>query len=556
MKKDFLLIVDGSSLLATSYYASLPKPIRKEKNEEVKETMYPVLLRQDSQGHYCNALDLFFHTLFTIMTFQRPSHLVICWDAGRNTFRKELWPAYKSNRQTTPSPLRQQFETAYTICEQLGICQVRDVRYEADDFAGSIACQMAKHLPVRILTRDKDYFQLINDRIQIWYGMADLEKVKQWRRAHQMPSSLPSRVVLVDEKVLKKEFGYSPASVPMIKSLFGDPSDNIPGVAGMGESRSILLAEHYHTIEELYAPIEAAKTKADRKRLFRLWNSWGIGVSPYTVLTRKGNEKRLDAKSMAQLCYTLGKIRTDLDLSDCFEKPYGPELFRVHFDAQTIAMILKPYSIELTIGRNNPYAKKKRKALRRAKAHAKVGKCQADDLEALEEVGLLHLVSTPSQPAASKPKPQSKTKAQPTKKAAQGKSIAQKAKKSNASNSSNTSASKATKPSASSSSRSKSAPTKNPKNTLKSQRKDEKECAQATVKTKTKKPTKTSSKSKPKVTRSKKQTSLRLNHPAVSAKSVQVLSSLEESDLFLKPTQEKKTQESLVHSSLSVSIMG
>ncbi len=403
MKKEFLLIVDGSSLLATSYYASLPKPIRKEKNEEVKETMYPVLLRKDPQGNYCNALDLFFHTLFTIMTFQRPSHLVICWDAGRNTFRKEIWPAYKSNRQTTPSPLRQQFETAYTICEQLGICQVRDVRYEADDFAGTIACQMAKHLPVRILTRDKDYFQLINDRIQIWYGMADLEKVKQWRRVHQMPSSLPSRVVLVDEKVLKKEFGYSPASVPMIKSLFGDPSDNIPGVAGMGEARSIVLAEHYRSIEELYAPIEAAKTKADRKRLFRLWNSWGIGVRPYAVLTRKGNERGMYAKSMAEPCYTLVKIRTDLDLSDCFEKPYGPELFRVHFEAQTIAAVLKPYSIELTIGRNNPYAKKKRNALRRAKANAKAGRCQAEDVVALEEAGLLHLIQQPTNHARRKP---------------------------------------------------------------------------------------------------------------------------------------------------------
>lgn len=405
MKKEFLLIVDGSSLLATSYYASLPKPIRKEKNEEVRETLYSVLLKQDAQGHYCNALDLFFHTLFTIMTFQRPSHLVICWDAGRNTFRKEMWPAYKSNRQTTPAPLRQQFETAYQLCEKLGICQVRDMRYEADDFAGSIACQMAKHLPVRILTRDKDYFQLISDRIQIWYGMSDLEKVKQWRRVHQMPSSLPSRVVLINEDVLKKEFGYSPASVPMIKSLFGDPSDNIPGVAGMGEARSILLAEHYHSIEELYGPIEAAKTKADRKRLFRLWNSWGIGVSPYTVLTRKGNERRMDAKSMATLCYTLGKIRTDLDLSDCFDKPYGPELFRIHFDSQTISSILEPYAIELTIGRNNPYAKKKRNALRKAKANAKAGKCQVEDLEALQEVGLLHLAKNAkaSSPSPSKP---------------------------------------------------------------------------------------------------------------------------------------------------------
>ncbi len=133
-------------------------------------------------------------------------------------------------------------------------------------------------------------------------------------------------------------------------------------------------------------------------------------MSPYAVLTRKGNDKRLDAKSMAQLCYVLGKIRTDLDLSDCFEKPYGPELFRVQFDAQTIAAILKTYSIELTIGRNNPYAKKKRTALRRAKANAKAGRCQVDDLEALEEAGLLHLVNQPSKKKPESPQNKAKPK--------------------------------------------------------------------------------------------------------------------------------------------------
>lgn len=67
-----MLIVDGSSLLATSYYASLPRAIRKEKDDEKKEELYPTLLKNDGNGHYCNALELFFHTLFTIMTFQRP----------------------------------------------------------------------------------------------------------------------------------------------------------------------------------------------------------------------------------------------------------------------------------------------------------------------------------------------------------------------------------------------------------------------------------------------------------------------------------------------------
>ncbi len=350
-RNEFLLIVDGSSLLATSYYASLPRVLRKEKDEEKKEQMYPRLLKQDHQGHYCNALELFFHTLFTIMTFQRPTHLVICWDAGRNTFRKELWPAYKSNRQATPAPLRQQFETAYDLCGKLGISQVRDTRYEADDFAGTIATKMCEYIPVRIFTRDKDYFQLINDDIHIWYGMADLKKVKAWRKTHNMPACLPSRVVLINEEVLIQEFGYHPQAVPMIKCLFGDPSDNIPGVSGMGENRSIKLAEHYRTVEELYNPIEAVKTKADRQRLAKLWRSWGIAISPYSVLTRKGSDNRLNAKDMAKICYELGKIRTDLDLTDCFEQEFGPELFRCHFNPQTIFEVLEPFDIQLKIGR-------------------------------------------------------------------------------------------------------------------------------------------------------------------------------------------------------------
>lgn len=351
-RKTFMLIVDGSSLLATSYYASLPRAIRKEKDDEKKEELYPTLLKNDGNGHYCNALELFFHTLFTIMTFQRPSHLVVCWDAGRNTFRKELWQLYKSNRQSTPTPLRQQFELAYDICEQLGVAQVRDSRYEADDFAGTIASKMSSQIPVRIYTRDKDYFQLIDDRVKIWYGMADLKKVKEWRKVHHMPPCLPSRVVLIDRHVLKKEFGYYPESVPMIKCLFGDASDNIPGVSGMGESRSIKLAAHYASIDELYQDVEQAKSKNQRKNLNRLWRSWGIYVSPYTALTKKATEDRKSAKEMAQICYTLGKIRTDLDLEDCFEKGLTLDQFACHFDADQIVSTLKNYAIDLKIAHN------------------------------------------------------------------------------------------------------------------------------------------------------------------------------------------------------------
>lgn len=349
-KNNYLLIVDGSSLLATSYYSSLPKAIRKEKDEDRKKELYEKLLRKDGEGRYVNAVELFFHTLFTIMTFQRPSHLVICWDLTRNTFRKELWQPYKANRSETPAPLKEQFETAYEICKRIGIVQFRDPMYEADDFAGSLCRSMEKHMPVRILTRDKDYFQLITDQTRIWYGMSDLEKVKEWRRKYHMVSCLPSRVVEIDQEVLREEFGYSPESVPMIKALYGDPTDNIPGVSGMGEFRSMKLAEHYHSPKDLYEAIDSATSLAKRKKLNRIWKEWGIQKSPYVCLVKKESEKRQSARQMAELCFRLGKICTDIDLSHYSENQFRPRNLRFRVSSEEVHKIMNEYCLRLSIG--------------------------------------------------------------------------------------------------------------------------------------------------------------------------------------------------------------
>lgn len=326
----YLLIVDGSSLLATSYYATLPKAARKEKDETRKEELLQKMLPKNSQGIPVNALRQFFHTLFTILYFQRPSHLAICWDISRHTFRKELWPAYKANRSATPPSLRIQFEEAYRLCDALGFAQVRDQQYEADDFAGSIARSMESFMSVRILTRDKDYFQLISPKTRIWYGMADSQKVRELRHKYEMNPHLPSKVIEIDTDVLKKEFGCTPGAVIMLKSLFGDASDNIPGVSGMGENRSLNLALHYASPALLYSDIDHASSPARRRALLRKWRAWGIYRSPLRALTRPASEERLSARDMASLCYTLGEIKTDIALENHLGAPFSPELFRFH----------------------------------------------------------------------------------------------------------------------------------------------------------------------------------------------------------------------------------
>lgn len=332
--REYLLIIDGSSLLATSYYATLPKAARKEKDEEKKEKMLEQMLPKNRQGRYINGVRQFFHTLCTILEYQRPTHLAICWDCGKETFRKELFPAYKSNRRITPQTLRQQYETAFELCERLGIRQFRDGHYEADDFAGSIAAAMETYMPVRILTRDKDFFQLISEKTAIWYGMADKTMVREWRRKYSMVSGLPSKVTEINRKVLWEQFGWTPESITMLKSLSGDVSDNIPGVYGMGELRSLKLALHYADLDELYADIDAAKSVKDKKDLAALWRSWGIRKNPLPCLTGKGGRGRNSAREMAYLCYTLGKIRTDLNLGKDGSRKWSPQDFKVAFTVE------------------------------------------------------------------------------------------------------------------------------------------------------------------------------------------------------------------------------
>ena len=104
-EKDFLLIIDGSSLLSTQFYGNLPREILFAKTVEEKEKYFHKIM-QNSKGVYTNAVYGFFRTLLRIMKEQKPSHLVVTWDISRNTFRRKLYPEYKAQRSETMLPLK------------------------------------------------------------------------------------------------------------------------------------------------------------------------------------------------------------------------------------------------------------------------------------------------------------------------------------------------------------------------------------------------------------------------------------------------------------------
>lgn len=162
-----LIIIDGSSMLVTAYYGNLPKALLFEKDPEKKKELYSQIMKNE-HGRYTNALYVMCRTLDKIMAEQKPSHIAIVFDATRDTFRREIYPNYKGNRGETPEPLKEQFISAEKMLHEMGYPVFFSTEYEADDLAGSLAKRFESEIPVRIITKDHDYLQLVTDNTLLW----------------------------------------------------------------------------------------------------------------------------------------------------------------------------------------------------------------------------------------------------------------------------------------------------------------------------------------------------------------------------------------------------
>lgn len=346
INNSFLLIIDGSSLLSTQYYGNMPNSIKFESDEEKREKMYSQLLHT-STGKYTNGVLGFFRTLFNILRQQKPSHLVIAWDLGRNTFRKDISSDYKGTRKETPSPLKEQFETCQELCEKMGIVQLMDDKYEADDFCGSVAKKFENIIPVRILTKDKDYFQLITDNTNIWLIMSNKEKVHELFDKYDMDIrkyNFPDKVFRINREILFAEYGYYPETAITVKAIAGDASDNIKGVPGIGEEVAKKLANEYKTIDNLYAAIEGLDKKQE-KELKEYWKTIGITRSPLNALLKEDN-CNLVGKKAAKQSEALGTIKTDINLDDYFFFGISLDELTVNIDSEQAKDYLAEYEIK------------------------------------------------------------------------------------------------------------------------------------------------------------------------------------------------------------------
>jgi DNA polymerase-1 len=330
MMKDFLLVIDGSSLLTTQFFGNLPREIVFAKTMEEKEVFFPRIM-QTSKGVYTNAVYGFMRVLLKILKEQNPTYLAVAWDLSRNTFRREIYPEYKGNRGETMVPLSDQFALCQQLLTKMNIRQFMDERYEADDFAGTLVTMFEKEIPVRIMTKDRDYLQLVSENTQLWMIHPTANKTEELYEKYNMRQRecrVPDRTFPFTPELVEKEFGVKPESINSLKGLEGDPSDNIKGVPGIGEVTAVALIHEYGSVEHLYEVLKAADEK-EQKALVQDWKTrLGIKRSPLGPLL-KTSDTELVGERAALLSKTLATIKRDIPIDVTLEQ------LRVAVDKET-----------------------------------------------------------------------------------------------------------------------------------------------------------------------------------------------------------------------------
>lgn len=228
-----IYLVDGMSLVFRAYHA-----------------MQRTNLRSPS-GEPTFALFGFTNILTSLLEKEKPEYLAVVFDTAEPTFRHELFDDYKANRDAFPDDLAPQLPKIKELLDALNIPRIELDGYEADDIIGTISVkEAAKGNEIICLTNDKDYYQLVNDRIKIY-----------------KPSRLSNEDfdIITIEKVFDK-FGVPPEKVIDVLAIIGDSVDNVPGVKGVGEKTAIPLIQKFGSLESLYENIDAIEKESVRKK--------------------------------------------------------------------------------------------------------------------------------------------------------------------------------------------------------------------------------------------------------------------------------------------------
>jgi DNA polymerase-1 len=222
-----LLLLDGHSLAYRAFYAL--------REVEMSTTT----------GQPTNAVFGFTSMLINLLRDENPTHIAVAFDVSRQTFRLEQFPEYKAGRATTPDDFKGQVTLIREVLDALRICSLAVDNYEADDVIATLATQAAAAgLRVLICTGDRDALQLVTEDVTVLYpkrGVSDLTRFTP--------------------EAVEEKYGLTPAQYPDFAALRGDPSDNLPGIPGVGEKTAAKWVREFGSFDALVAGVDTVKGK-------------------------------------------------------------------------------------------------------------------------------------------------------------------------------------------------------------------------------------------------------------------------------------------------------
>lgn len=272
-----LLLIDANSLIHRSFHA-LP-PLTTPKGEPI------------------NAVYGLSSILLKILREHQPDYAAAAFDRPEPTFRDEIYKEYKAHRPPTANELVSQLQKAHETFEKFGIKVVEKPGFEADDIVGTLAERFKNEpdIKVVIFSGDKDNLQLVDDD----------------RVIVELLKTGVSKTVTYDKAFFLQQYGFAPEQLVDYKALVGDPSDNIPGVMGIGPKGATDLIKEYGSVEKIYEEVGLISKKVLQEKL------------------EKNRESAFLSKKLAQI---KRDVPLDLTLDDLRQRTLDKEDLKKYFE--------------------------------------------------------------------------------------------------------------------------------------------------------------------------------------------------------------------------------
>ncbi len=290
-----LLLIDGNNILFRAFYA--------------------IRLLTNKKGQFTNALTGFMNTYLRVVKEEQPDLIAAAFDTHAPTFRHEMYDGYKGTRNKAPDELIQQMPVIRELLTALGVKIIEKDGFEADDIIGTLSRAAAeKGMECIIMTGDRDSFQLINDHVTVRYP------------------STKGDVMYTPEKI-GEVYGVTPREMLEVKTLMGDTSDNIPGVAGIGEKTALSLIQKYHTVEYIYDNIDSIEvTNGVRNKLINGKDSALLSRKLAEIELHAPVSENMDDYKFGEVSERASEILTEMEMFSILKK-FGLEAAAVKQEA-------------------------------------------------------------------------------------------------------------------------------------------------------------------------------------------------------------------------------